>query len=125
MIHQEINRAEDLTIAQNIVLGREIRHAGFLDNRAMSREAAHWLAQVGLHIDPNVRVSQLIVAEKQLVEIAKALAKNARLLIMDEPTATLTPGETQRLFGLIEQFRQKGVTQLYISHKHYPPKERA
>src|SRR3546814_10942829 len=80
LIHQEINLAEDLTIAQNIFLGREIRHAGFLDNRAMSREAAHWLAQVGLHIDPNVRVRQLIVAEKQLVEIAKALAKNARLL---------------------------------------------
>src|SRR3546814_5231549 len=77
LIHQEINLAEDLTIAQNIFLGREIRHAGFLDNRAMSREAAHWLAQVGLHIDPNVRVSQLIVAEKQLVEIANALAKHA------------------------------------------------
>src|SRR3546814_21173186 len=74
LIHQAINLAEDLTIAQNIFLGREIRHAGFLDNRAMSREAAHWLAPVGLHIDPNVRVSQLIVAEKHLVEIAKALA---------------------------------------------------
>jgi len=117
LIHQEISLAEDLTIAQNIFLGREIRRAGFLDNKAMSRRASHWLAQVGLRIDPDTRVSQLIVAEKQLVEIAKALSKNARLLILDEPTATLTPGETRRLFGLIGQFREQGVTQIYISHK--------
>ena len=117
LIHQEINLAEDLTIAQNIFLGREIRRAGFLDNQAMNREASRWLAQVGLDIAPDTRVSHLIVAEKQLVEIAKALSKRARVLIMDEPTATLTPAEAQRLFGLIAQFREQGVTQLYISHK--------
>lgn len=117
LIHQEINLAEDLTIAQNIFLGREIRRAGFLDNPAMDREAARWLAQVGLQVHPGTRVNQLIVAEKQLVEIAKALSKQARLLIMDEPTATLTPSEARRLFGLIARFREQGVTQLYISHK--------
>ncbi len=117
LIHQEINLADDLTIAENIFLGHEKKQGCFLDNKAMSREAARLLEKVGLNADPATRVSRLIVAEKQLVEIAKALAKDARLLVMDEPTATLTPGETERLFALIEQFRKAGVTIVYISHK--------
>ncbi|UYO94727.1 sugar ABC transporter ATP-binding protein [Pollutimonas sp. M17] len=117
LIHQEINLADDLTIAQNIFLGHEKKRGPFLDNKAMHGQAAALLAQVGLPADPDTRVGSLIVAEKQLVEIAKALAKNARLLVMDEPTATLTPGETERLFALIEQFRNDGVTIIYISHK--------
>ena len=75
------------------------------------------LEQVGLKVDPGTGLRRLIVAEKQLVEIAKALARKARLLIMDEPTATLTPGETERLFGLIKQLNDRGVTIVYISHK--------
>lgn len=75
------------------------------------------LAQVGLQVDPDTRVRKLIVAEKQLVEIARALARNARLLIMDEPTATLTPGETERLFALMAELKAAGVTIIYISHK--------
>src|SRR5690606_33299783 len=117
LIHQEINLADDLTIAQNIFLGHEKKRGLFLDSNAMRGEAAALLAQVGLQADPDTRVGHLIVAEKQLVEIAKALAKNARLLVMDEPTATLTPGETERLFALIDQFRKDGVTVIYISHK--------
>lgn len=117
LIHQEINLADDLTIAENIFLGHEKKQGWFLDSKAMNREAARLLGEVGLTVSPDTKVSQLIVAEKQLVEIAKALAKNARLLVMDEPTATLTPGETERLFSLIEQFRKNGVTIIYISHK--------
>ncbi len=117
LIHQEINLADDLTIAQNIFLGHERKRGLLLDNSAMRQAAQVFLEQVGLHVDPDTRVGNLIVAEKQLVEIAKALAKNARLLIMDEPTATLTPGETERLFALIDQFHQAGVTIIYISHK--------
>ena len=83
----------------------------------MRSEAAVVLEQVGLKVDPDTRVRNLIVAEKQLVEIAKALARKAKLLIMDEPTATLTPGETERLFKLIAQLNASGVTVLYISHK--------
>src|SRR5690606_35157394 len=117
LIHQEINLADELSIAQNIFLGHEKKRGLFLDNKFMHGAAAQLLAKVGLDADPDTRVSRLIVAEKQLVEVAKALAKHARLLVMDEPTATLTPGETERLFALIEQFRQQGVTIIYISHK--------
>ena len=90
MIHQEFNLAEDLTVAQNVFLGHEIRRHGLLDERTMRAETAALLQQVGLAAHPDTRVRHLIVAEKQLVEIAKALARKARLLIMDEPTATLT-----------------------------------
>jgi len=117
LIHQEFNLAEDLTVADNIYLGHELKKGWRLDDAAMRKGAAQALAQVGLKVDPDTRVRRLIVAEKQLVEIAKAVARDARLLIMDEPTATLTPGETERLFRLIAQLRADGVTIVYISHK--------
>ena len=117
LIHQEFNLADDLTIAQNIFLGHEIRKGLFLDDKAMREKTRAALAQVGLARDPDTRVRSLIVAEKQLVEIARALARNARLLIMDEPTATLTPGETERLFALMAELKAAGVTIIYISHK--------
>jgi ribose transport system ATP-binding protein len=117
MIHQEFNLAEDLSIAQNIFLGRELRRGWLLDDVAMESETARVLEQVGLNASPGRRIAELIVAERQLVEIAKALSRQARVLIMDEPTATLTPGETERLFALIEQLHADGVTIVYISHK--------
>ncbi|WP_426304350.1 sugar ABC transporter ATP-binding protein [Acidovorax facilis] len=117
LIHQEFNLADDLTIAQNIFLGHEIKKGPFLDDKAMREKTRAALAQVGLPLDPDTRVKKLIVAEKQLVEIARALARNARLLIMDEPTATLTPGETERLFALMAGLKAAGVTIIYISHK--------
>ena len=117
LIHQEFNLADDLTIAQNIFLGHEIKRGPFLDDKAMREKTREALAKVGLPLDPDTRVRKLIVAEKQLVEIARALARNARLLIMDEPTATLTPGETERLFALMAELKAAGVTIIYISHK--------
>lgn len=117
LIHQEFNLAEDLSVAQNIFLGHEKKKGWLLDDAAMERDAAAALAAVGLQVDPRTKVRRLIVAEKQLVEIAKAIARRARLLVMDEPTATLTPGETERLFKLIAQLRGDGVTIVYISHK--------
>ncbi|TWO70507.1 sugar ABC transporter ATP-binding protein [Caenimonas sedimenti] len=117
LIHQEFNLAEDLTIAQNIFLGHEKTRGWRLDDEAMRATTAEVLRQVGLQASPDTRVRQLIVAEKQLVEIAKALARKARLLIMDEPTATLTPGETERLFALMAQLKGEGTTIVYISHK--------
>jgi len=117
LIHQEFNLAEDLTIAQNIFLGHELKNGFRLDDAAMEAMTADALRQVGLQASPSTRVRQLIVAEKQLVEIAKALVRKARLLIMDEPTATLTPGETSRLFELMARLKSEGVTLIYISHK--------
>jgi ribose transport system ATP-binding protein len=117
MIHQEFNLADDLTVVQNIFLGRELMRGFRLDHAAMRREALQVLQQVGLDIDPDTRTRELIVAEKQLVEIAKALSRQARLLVMDEPTATLTPTEIERLFALIRRLREQGVAVVYISHK--------
>jgi ribose transport system ATP-binding protein len=117
MIHQEFALAEDLTIAQNVFLGHEMTRGWWLDDTSMRAQTARVLKQVGLDKSPDTQVRQLIVAEKQLVEIAKALQRNARVLIMDEPTATLTPGETERLFALIAQLKADGVTVVYISHK--------
>lgn len=117
LIHQEFNLAEHLSIAQNIFLGHELMKGGFLDDRRMNAAALVAMQQVGLHADPETKVRELIVAEKQLVEIAKAVSRNARLLVMDEPTATLTPTETERLFALIAQLKAQGVSIIYISHK--------
>jgi len=117
MIHQEFNLAEHLTISENIFLGHEIQRGLLLDDAAMRRKSASALADVGLTRDPRTRVRDLIVAEKQLVEIAKALSRKARVLVMDEPTATLTPTEASRLFRLIGRLRDDGVTVVYISHK--------
>jgi ribose transport system ATP-binding protein len=117
LIHQEFNLAEHLTIAQNIFLGHELRRGLLLDGRAMREAAAGYLAQVGLDISPDTPVAELMVAEKQLVEIAKALSRRARLLIMDEPTASLSAGETVKLFALMARLKSEGVTIVYISHK--------
>jgi ribose transport system ATP-binding protein len=120
LIHQEFSLAEDLTIAQNLFLGHEKRRGWgglLLDDETMRAEAKLAIAQVGLQTDVDTRVKDLIVAEKQLVEIARALMRKARVLVMDEPTATLTPTETERLFGLMRQLKSEGVTLVYISHK--------
>jgi ribose transport system ATP-binding protein len=117
LIHQELNLADHLSIVQNMFLGHEKRRGFFLDEPAMREDARARLADVGLHKHPDTRVRDLIVAEKQLVEIAKAMLRDARLLIMDEPTATLTPAETQRLFALMARLKDDGVTIVYISHK--------
>ncbi len=117
LIHQEFNLAEHLTITQNIFLGHEHRAGWLLDTKSMRRAAAECLAQVGLDVSPDTKVCDLIVAEKQLVEIAKALSRKARLLIMDEPTASLSGGETAKLFALMARLKEEGVTIIYISHK--------
>jgi ribose transport system ATP-binding protein len=117
LIHQELNLADHLSIVQNMFLGHEKRRGFLLDEPAMREAARVRLNDVGLHKNPDTKVRDLIVAEKQLVEIAKAMLREARLLIMDEPTATLTPAETQRLFALMARLKEDGVTIVYISHK--------
>lgn len=117
LIHQEFNLADDLSIAQNIFLGHEKTRGWLVDDDAMTHAAAQALEKIGLRVSPGTKVRDLQVAEKQMVEIAKALSRRARILIMDEPTASLTPSETERLFHLIAQLRADGVTIVYISHK--------
>ncbi len=89
IIHQELNLAPNLSVAENISLGREPRTAGWLDLRTLNRDAQHVLTQVGATFSPTTIVSTLGIAQQQLVEIAKALAEHARILVMDEPTASL------------------------------------
>jgi ABC-type sugar transport system ATPase subunit len=118
IIHQELNMVEQLSAAANIFLGRERRNRfGLLDTPAMNRAAGELLSQLECHIHPETLASQLRVGDQQLVEIAKALSLNSRILIMDEPTSALTESEVERLFRIIDRLRQSGVTILYISHK--------
>jgi ABC-type sugar transport system ATPase subunit len=117
MVYQEFALAPHLSIAQNLFLGREPLRLGFVDQRSELRQARTLLQRVGLHLDPRRLVSTLSVAEQQLVEIAKALALDAKLVIMDEPTATLSGQEIDELFGVIRNLTSKGIAILYISHR--------
>ncbi len=117
MIHQELNLVDELDVAENVFLGREITRRGVLDRRSMIAETQALLEEVKAPFGPTARVGSLSIAGKQLVEIAKALAVDAAILIMDEPTAVLSAPEAEALFGLIQRLRDKGVTVLYISHR--------
>jgi ABC-type sugar transport system ATPase subunit len=118
IIHQELNLVENLSAAANIFLGREKKNRwGFLDDRAMEQTAADLLLQLECHISPGQLVGTLRVGDQQLIEIAKALAIETDILIMDEPTSALTESEVMRLYRIISRLRNRGVTILYISHK--------
>jgi ABC-type sugar transport system ATPase subunit len=117
IIHQELNLVDELSLAANIFLGREICSGPFLDNAAMRDEAARLFAQLECPLNPARKVKELRVGDQQLVEIAKALSLQSEILIMDEPTSALTEGEVDRLFRVVQRLRDRGVTILYISHK--------
>lgn len=117
IIHQEMNLMPDLTIAQNIYIGREPRAGFFLAENALNRKTSELLARLGIDLDPRQKVGELTVAKQQMVEIAKALSFNAKVLIMDEPTSALTEAETETLFRLIEQLKASGTGIIYISHR--------
>ncbi len=117
LIHQELNLAENLDVGANIFLGREPLRFGLIDFKSIASEAKQYLDLVGLDLAPSTIVGSLPVGLQQLVEIAKALSVDARVLIMDEPTSSLSQHETEALFGVIASLRNKGVTILYISHR--------
>ncbi len=119
MIHQELNLMEHLTVAQNIFLTREPKHkTGLINFRKMTTDAEALLRTLGqTNIDPQAMVSSLKTAQKQMVEIAKAISFNVKVLIMDEPTAMLTMRETEILFNLIRDLAKKGIGVIYISHR--------
>jgi len=117
IIHQELNLVGELSVAANIFLGRELKNGPFLNERSMCQAAAELFRRLGCPIHPTQKVKELRVGDQQLVEIAKALSLESRILIMDEPTSALTESEVERLFRVIETLRAGGVTILYISHK--------
>jgi ribose transport system ATP-binding protein len=117
IVHQELNLLPYLSIAENLMLEHLPRRFGMVDRGALNRHARDLLAQVGLAVDPRTLVAELGVAQMQLVEIAKAVGYDSKLLVLDEPTATLTPPEIERLFVIIKRLKAKGATIVYISHR--------
>ncbi|MCR5288379.1 MAG: sugar ABC transporter ATP-binding protein [Treponema sp.] len=118
IIHQELNMCQHLTVAENIFLGREIiNRRGVLDNRLMNEQAKKVLESLSIELDPETLVGDLAVSKQQMVEIAKALSIDAKILIMDEPTSALTEKEIEELFRIIKSLKQKGVGIVYISHR--------
>ncbi len=125
LIHQELNLADNLDVGANIFLGREPRRFGLVDKPRIRVEATRLLKLVGLDVDPDTLVRNLSIGHQQMVEIAKALSTNARALIMDEPTSSLSQHETEQLFRVIRDLRSRGVCIVYISHRLGEVKELA
>ncbi len=117
LIHQELNLADNLEVGANIFLGREPCRFGLIDHDRVHRESQQFLEMVGLAVDSATLVKELTVGRQQMVEIAKALSINARVLIMDEPTSSLSQRETDNLFEVIKDLRTAGVSIIYISHR--------
>jgi ribose transport system ATP-binding protein len=117
MIHQELNLVPHLSVAENIYLGREPRRGCFIDRRRQRADAQRCLDRLGVAVRPDDAVAGLSIAQQQMVEIAKALSMDAAVLIMDEPTSSLTGTETARLFSVVRDLRRQGVGIVYISHR--------
>ena len=117
IIHQELNMCRHLSIAENMFLGREKTRLGTLSQREMEAEASNALEELGIDLDPRQVVGELPVSKQQMVEIAKALSTNAKILIMDEPTSSLTSREIDDLFRIIRDLKAKGCGIVYISHR--------
>ena len=116
-VHQERNLIPRFSVAENVLLERPPARAGLIDRVAMEAEAARLMAPLGLDLDPRTPVRSLSVAQMQLIEIAKALSLEARVLVLDEPTASITPHETRTLFRLLRDLRDEGAALLFVSHK--------
>ncbi|WP_329110360.1 sugar ABC transporter ATP-binding protein [Micromonospora sp. NBC_01699] len=117
IIHQELALVPGMSITENLFLGNEPRRAGVIDWKVANRRALELMAQVGLREDPDTLVKDIGVGKQQLIEIAKAFAKDVKLLILDEPTAALNEADSQHLLDLLRGFRERGITSIIISHK--------
>lgn len=118
IIHQELNMLPEMSLTDNLFLGHELRNAaGILDLRTMKIQAKEALARLGLDVDPGTKARALTVGQLQMVEIARALMRKARLIVMDEPTSALTDREIERLFEAIRGLKREGVSFVYISHR--------
>ncbi len=117
IIHQEISTVPNMSIAENLALGVEPTRHGLLDRKTMFRDAKAKLARIGLDIDPRKPLGSLSIGMQQMVEIARATSENARILVLDEPTAALSRAETEDLYRIIEEGRERGIGMIYISHR--------
>ncbi|MGM4982339.1 MULTISPECIES: sugar ABC transporter ATP-binding protein [Rhizobium] len=117
IIHQEFNLAEHLTVTESLFLGREVTRFGVLDRKHMRAETRRVLDLLGSHVDENALIGTLSIADKQMVEIAKAISRDARIVFMDEPTAVLSREETNFLFKQVRKLRDQGTSFVFVSHK--------
>jgi ribose transport system ATP-binding protein len=117
MIFQELSLVQSMTITENIFLGEEQTNGVFCNKKSMRKRAIEVLSMLDLDLDPDTKVQDLSVGVSQMVEIAKALSKDAKILVFDEPTASLSDSETKRLFEIMHSLKSKGVSMVYISHR--------
>ena len=117
VIHQELNMMNHLTVAQNMFIGREFMNGGFINDKKMEEEAQHLFDKMGVKINPAVKLGDLTVGKQQMVEIAKAVSRDCKLLVLDEPTAALTLPEVEELFNIMRDLQKKGIGMIYISHR--------
>ena len=117
VIHQELNMMNHLTVAQNMFIGREFKKGALIDDKAMEIEAQRLFDKMGVKIDPSVKLGSLTVGKQQMVEIAKAVSRECKLLVLDEPTAALTIPEVEELFKIMNELKDKGIGMIYISHR--------
>ncbi len=117
VIHQELNMMNHLTVAQNIYIGREPKRGIMIDDKKMERDAAELFGRIGVKIDSSAKLGTLTVGKQQMVEIAKAISHDCKLLVLDEPTAALTQPEVEELFKIMRDLKAKGIGMIYISHR--------
>lgn len=117
IVHQELNMMNDLTVAQNLFIGHESMHGFLINDRDMIEKANELFGLLNIEIDPSEKIGRLTVGRQQMVEIAKAISSNAKVIIFDEPTAALTDSEIDELFKVIRDLREKGTGIIYISHR--------
>lgn len=117
MIHQELTPVNEMTVAENIFLGREPVRNGLIDHKKLYKDTSELMERLNISINPKAKMKDLSVADQQMIEIAKAISQNARIVIMDEPTSSITDREVEILFNLIRDLKSKGTGIIYISHK--------
>ena len=117
VIHQELNMMGHLTVAQNMFIGREPKKGIFIDDKKMEADAKKLFDKMGVKIDPSTKLGDLTVGKQQMVEITKAVSRECKLLVLDEPTAALTQPEVEELFKIMNDLRDKGIGMIYISHR--------
>ncbi len=117
MVHQELNQCLDRTVTDNLFLGRYPTRAGVVDEAKMLKESINLFASLNMNVNPKTVMRTMSVSQRQMVEIAKAVSYDAKIIVLDEPTSSLTEREVQKLFSIVRDLRKKGVSFVYISHK--------